>query len=358
MQQEALQEIRDASTLDALQAVKTRYVGKSGLVTRELGSLGKLPPEERKARGAEINAIRQAIDTALTERESVLKREALDQKLASEAIDVTLPGLPLPAGGLHPISRVYDDLIAIYQRMGYEVAEGPEVEDEHYNFEALNIPWYHPARDLQDTFWLEESSTGLNGPSEPGAAPAPSVPRLLRTHTSNMQIRYMIDHEPPLKMVSRGKVYRYEATDATHESMFHQLEGLVVGPNISMSDLKGTIAEMARGLYGPSAKVRFQPSYYPFVEPGADFAVYWDNPRGESKWLELGGCGMVHPNVFKAVDDLREQAGKERVYEGMTGFAFGLGPERIAMLKYKIPDIRYFYANDPRVLGQFRGELG
>ena len=339
MQHEAIQEIKDASTLEGLQAIKTRYVGKSGLVTKELGSLGKLPPEERKARGAEINAIRQAIDTALTERESVLKRAALDARLASEAIDVTLPGLPLPAGGLHPINRVYDDLIAIYQRMGYEVAEGPEVEDEHYNFEALNIPWYHPARDLQDTFWLEDK-------------------RLLRTHTSNMQIRYMIDHEPPLKMVSRGKVYRYEATDATHESMFHQLEGLVVGEGISMSDLKGTIAEMARGLYGPSARVRFQPSYYPFVEPGADFAVYWDNPRGESKWLELGGCGMVHPNVFKAVDDLREQAGKERVYEGLTGFAFGLGPERIAMLKYKIPDIRYFYANDPRVLGQFRGELG
>lgn len=339
MQHEAIQEIKDASTLEGLQAIKTRYVGKSGLVTKELGSLGKLPPEERKARGAEINAIRQAIDAALTERESVLKRAALDARLASEAIDVTLPGLPLPAGGLHPINRVYDDLIAIYQRMGYEVAEGPEVEDEHYNFEALNIPWYHPARDLQDTFWLEDK-------------------RLLRTHTSNMQIRYMIDHEPPLKMVSRGKVYRYEATDATHESMFHQLEGLVVGEGISMSDLKGTIAEMARGLYGPSARVRFQPSYYPFVEPGADFAVYWDNPRGESKWLELGGCGMVHPNVFKAVDDLREQAGKERVYEGMTGFAFGLGPERIAMLKYKIPDIRYFYANDPRVLGQFRGELG
>ena len=339
MQHEAIQEIKDASTLEGLQAIKTRYVGKSGLVTKELGSLGKLPPEERKARGAEINAIRQAIDAALTERESVLKRAALDARLASEAIDVTLPGLPLPAGGLHPINRVYDDLIAIYQRMGYEVAEGPEVEDEHYNFEALNIPWYHPARDLQDTFWLEDK-------------------RLLRTHTSNMQIRYMIDHEPPLKMVSRGKVYRYEATDATHESMFHQLEGLVVGEGISMSDLKGTIAEMARGLYGPSARVRFQPSYYPFVEPGADFAVYWDNPRGESKWLELGGCGMVHPNVFKAVDDLREQAGKERVYEGMTGFAFGLGPERIAMLKYKIPDIRYFYANDPRVLAQFRGELG
>ncbi|EYB66534.1 phenylalanyl-tRNA synthetase subunit alpha [Deinococcus phoenicis] len=339
LQQEALQAIQAAPDLGTLQAVKTRYVGKSGLVTKELGSLGKLPPEERKSRGAEINAVRQAIDTALGEREAVLKRAALDARLASEAIDVTLPGLGLPAGGLHPINRVYDDLTAIYERLGYTVIEGPEVEDEHHNFEALNVPWYHPARDLQDTFWLEDG-------------------RLLRTHTSPMQVRYMVDHEPPLKIVVRGKVYRYEATDATHEAMFHQLEGLVVGDGISMADLKGTIAEMARGLYGPSAKVRFQPSYYPFVEPGADFAVWWDNPRGESKWLELGGCGMVHPNVFKAVDDLREAAGKARVYEGKTGFAFGLGPERIAMLKYGIPDIRYFYANDPRVIGQFRGELG
>ncbi|MCY1702831.1 phenylalanine--tRNA ligase subunit alpha [Deinococcus sp. SL84] len=338
MQEQAIQEIAAAQDLDTLQQVKTRYVGKKGLVTQELGALGKLPPEERKARGAEINVVRTAIQAALDEREGVLKREALDARLRGEAIDVTLPGLGLPAGGLHPITRVYSELTDIYRRMGYEVVEGPEVEEEHYNFEALNIPWYHPARELQDTFWLEDG-------------------RLLRTHTSNMQIRYMVEHEPPLKMVSRGKVYRYEATDATHEAMFHQLEGLVVGDGISMADLKGTIAEMARGLYGAGAKVRFQPSYYPFVEPGADFAVYWDNPRGESKWLELGGCGMVHPNVFKAVDDLREQAGKPRVYEGKTGFAFGLGPERIAMLKYGIPDIRYFYANDPKVMGQFRGEL-
>ena len=338
MQKTAIQEINAAETLEALQAVKTKYVGKSGLVTKELGTLGKLPPEERKARGAEINVVRAAMQAALDEKEATLKRAALDAKLQSEAIDVTLPGLGLPSGGLHPISRVYDDLIGIFTRMGYEVAEGPEVEEEHYNFEALNIPWYHPARELQDTFWLEDG-------------------RLLRTHTSNMQIRYMVEHDPDLKMVSRGKVYRYEATDSTHEAMFHQLEGLVVGDGISMADLKGTIAEMARGLYGAGARVRFQPSYYPFVEPGADFAVYWNNPRGESKWLELGGCGMVHPNVFKAVDDLREQAGKPRLYEGKTGFAFGLGPERIAMLKYGIPDIRYFYANDPRVMGQFRGEL-
>ncbi|WP_420596269.1 phenylalanine--tRNA ligase subunit alpha [Deinococcus sp.] len=339
MQETALQEIAAAADLDALQQVKTRYVGKSGLVTRELGTLGKLPPDERKARGAEINAVRAALDAALTEREAVLKRAALDARLASEAIDVTLPGLSLPAGGLHPITRVYDDLIEIFTRLGYDTVEGPEVEDEQHNFEALNVPWYHPARDLQDTFWLEDG-------------------RLLRTHTSPMQVRYMVDHTPPLKIVARGKVYRYEATDATHEAMFHQLEGLVVGDGIRMSDLKGTIAELARGLFGANAKVRFQPSYYPFTEPGADFAVWWDNPRGESKWLELGGCGMVHPNVFRAVDDLREASGKERIYEGKTGFAFGLGPERIAMLKYGIPDIRYFYANDPKVIGQFRGEVG
>ena len=339
MQQEALDAIQSADTLEGLQTVKTKYVGKSGLVTRELGGLGKLPPDERKAKGAEINAVRAAIEEALTGREALLKRSALDARLASEAIDVTLPGLNLPSGGLHLISRILDDLLGIYERMGYAVIEGPEVEDDHHNFDALNIPWYHPARDLWDTFWLEDG-------------------RLLRTHTSPMQIRYMVEHSPALKIVVPGKVYRYEATDATHESMFHQLEGLVVGDHISMADLKGTIAEMARGLFGPSAKVRFQPSYYPFTEPGADFSVWWENPRGESKWLELGGCGMVHPNVFRAVDDLREASGRDRIYEGKTGFAFGLGPERIAMLKYGIPDIRYFYANDMRVLGQFRGELG
>jgi phenylalanyl-tRNA synthetase alpha chain len=339
MQQEALEAIQSAESLEALQAVKTKYVGKSGLITRELGTLGKLPPDERKARGAEINLVRAATEEALNARETLLKRAALDARLASEAIDVTLPGLNLPSGGLHIITRIIDDLTAIYERMGYAVIEGNEVEDDHHNFDALNIPWYHPARDLWDTFWLEDG-------------------RLLRTHTSPMQIRYMVEHSPALKIVVPGKVYRYEATDATHESMFHQLEGLVVGDQISMADLKGTIAEMARGLFGPGAKVRFQPSYYPFTEPGADFSVWWENPRGESKWLELGGCGMVHPNVFRAVDDLREAAGRERIYAGKTGFAFGLGPERIAMLKYGIPDIRYFYQNDMRVLGQFRGELG
>ncbi|WP_034343292.1 phenylalanine--tRNA ligase subunit alpha [Deinococcus misasensis] len=338
MLQEARAQIQEAGSLEALQTVKTHYLGKNGEVTKQLKSLGSLSPEERKVKGQEINLLKQEIDALISARETELKEAALQAKLASEAIDVTLPALAMPSGGLHIITRILDDLSDIFTRMGYNVVEGNEVEDDAYNFQHLNIPWYHPARDLWDTFWLKDG-------------------RLLRTHTSPMQIRYMLEHTAPLKIVVPGKVYRYEATDATHESMFHQLEGLVVGDNISMADLKGTIAELARGLFGPKAKVRFQPSFYPFVEPGADFAVWWENPRGESKWLELGGCGMVHPNVFKAVDDLREQRGLPRIYEGKTGFAFGLGPERIAMLKYGMPDIRYFYANDLRVLGQFKGEL-
>ena len=339
MLEQALQEIENAPSLENLQTVKTHYLGKSGALTSQLKELGKLPPEERKARGAEINALKGQLEEAISTRQMVLNAQALEARLRSEAVDVTLPGVNFPAGGPHIISRILDDMGDLFTRMGYRSVHGFEVETDQYNFDALNIPWFHPARDMWDTFWLTDG-------------------RLLRTHTSPMQIRYMLEHTPPFKIIVPGKVYRFEATDATHESMFHQVEGLVVGDNISMADLKGTIAELARGLFGPSAKVRFQPSYYPFTEPGADFAVWWENPRGESKWLELGGSGMVHPNVFKAVDDLRQERGLERIYEGKTGFAFGMGPERIAMLKYGIPDIRYFYQNDLKVLGQFRGELG
>ena len=339
MLEQALQEIENAPSLENLQMVKTHYLGKSGALTSQLKELGKLPPEERKARGAEINALKGQLEEAISTRQMVLNAQALEARLRSEAVDVTLPGVNFPAGGPHIISRILDDMGDLFTRMGYRSVHGFEVETDQYNFDALNIPWFHPARDMWDTFWLTDG-------------------RLLRTHTSPMQIRYMLEHTPPFKIIVPGKVYRFEATDATHESMFHQVEGLVVGDNISMADLKGTIAELARGLFGSSAKVRFQPSYYPFTEPGADFAVWWENPRGESKWLELGGSGMVHPNVFKAVDDLRQERGLERIYEGKTGFAFGMGPERIAMLKYGIPDIRYFYQNDLKVLGQFRGELG
>ena len=335
MREEALAAIHGAATLDALSAVKTRYLGKNGLVTSQLKTLGSLAPDERRARGAEINVLKTELEGAVAEREATLKQQALDAKLASEAIDVTLPGAKLPSGGLHVVTRILYELSDIFESMGYRVVEGREVEDETHNFDALNMPGWHPARDLQDTFWLE------NG-------------QLLRTHTSNMQVRYMETHEPPLKIVVPGRVYRYEATDATHESMFHQFEGLVVGDGITMADLKGAIAEMARSMFGKNARVRFQPSYYPFTEPGADFAIWWDQ---EQRWLELGGAGMVHPNVFRAVDDLREANGLPRVYEGKTGFAFGLGPNRIAMLRYGIPDIRYFYGNDLRFLTQFKGDL-
>lgn len=335
MQEQAMAAIEAATTLEALQAVRTQYLGKNGLVTAQLKTLGTLAPEERRTRGAEINALRSELDAALTAREEGLRQAELSARLASETIDVTLPGQPFPVGGLHVVTRILQELQDVFTGMGYAVVEGQEVENETYNFDALNMPAWHPARDLQDTFWLEDG-------------------QLLRTHTSNMQVRYMVTHEPALKIVVPGKVYRYEATDATHESMFHQFEALVVGDGITMADLKGAIAEMARAMFGPAARVRFQPSFYPFTEPGADFAIWWDQ---ESRWLELGGAGMVHPNVLRAVDDLREAAGRPRVYEGKTGFAFGLGPNRIAMLRYGIPDIRYFYGNDLRFLSQFRGDL-
>lgn len=347
LQEQALAELAAATTTAELATAKAKHLGKKGSITLLLGQMGQLSIEERKSRGPQLNALRAAVTAAADDRAKQLQAAELEEQLQREAVDVTLPAVRFPVGGLHPINRVYNDLTDIFVRMGYAVAEGQEMDDEAHNFDALNIPWHHPARELQDTFWLQPAPD----------APA-DVPRtLLRTHTSNMQIRHMVQHEPNHKILFRGKVYRNEATDATHESMFHQLEGLVVGDGIRMSDLRGTIAEMARGLYGPSSKVRFQPSYYPFVEPAADFAVLWRRANGEEKWLELGGCGMVHPNVFKAVDDLREAHGLPRAYEGKTGFAFGLGPERIAMLRYGIPDIRHFYANDKRVMSQFRGSL-
>ncbi len=354
MSRDSLAAIASADTPEALQSLRTQLLGKNGEVTQQLRGLGALPPEERKARGAEINLLKQALEEAFARRETELEGSALKAQLAAEALDVTLPGLELPAGGLHVITRVLYELEDIFAGMGYSVIEGREVEDETHNFDALNMPSWHPARDLQDTFWLEDGF--FNGsPTDRAKSDPQDAPRLaLRTHTSNMQVRYMEAHEPPLKIVVPGKVYRYEATDATHESMFHQFEGLVVGKRVTMADLKGAVAEMARAMFGAGARVRFQPSYYPFTEPGADFSIWWDQ---EQRWLELGGSGMVHPNVFRAVDDLREARGKTRVYEGMTGFAFGLGPNRIAMLRYGIPDIRYFYANDPRVLEQFRGNL-
>ena len=311
-----------------MQDLKVKYLGKKGLVTGQLKSLGSLLPEERKEKGQQINKLKVELTTAIEKRKAELTKEKLDRELANEKVDVTLPGVKLPVGSLHLLTKVINQLCDVFISMGYDVVTGPELETEHYNFDALNFPKHHPARDLQDTFWTTDG-------------------RLLRTHTSPMQARYMEEHAPPFKIVVPGKVFREEAVDATHEAMFHQLEALVVGERVTMADLKGAINEMATALFGKDTKTKLQPSYFPFVEPGAEFSIWWQHPRtGKEEWLELGGCGMVHPNVFKAVGYDPNK---------VKGFAFGFGIERLAMVTYNIPDIRYFFQSDMRVLSQFRG---
>ncbi len=328
MLEEALAAVEAASDLQELQTVRVRYLGKKGELTRGLKRLGSLPPEERREAGRRINEDKQAVERAIQERRQALERDVLEAQLESERVDVTLPGTRFNAGGLHLLTRVTNRLLDVFTALGYEVAVGPELETDHYNFEALNFPEEHPARDEQDTFWTTDG-------------------RLLRTHTSPMQVRYMEMHKPPFKVVVPGKVFRNEAVDTTHEAQFHQLEALVVGERITMADLRGAIEEMAGALFGAGTRTRLQPSFFPFVEPGAEFAIHWTNPRSRrQEWLELGGCGMVHPNVFGAVG-----------YRGVTGFAFGFGIERLALVPYGLPDIRAFYQGDLRVLRQFRGAL-
>lgn len=351
----ALEEIGKAPNLESLQSLKVHYLGKNGRVTQEMKTLGQLPPEERREKGRVLNEWKRALELALEAREAQLKEQALQARLEQEALDVSLPGYAFPSGGLHITSLIVLELVNIFRRLGFSVVEGPEVESEFFNFDALNMPEWHPARDMQDTFWVEfnpaaEEAFTIQGPFGEDVTGLGGA--VLRTHTSGMQIRYMIQHTPPFRIVVPGRVFRYEQTDASHEAMFHQLEGLVVGPNITMADLKGAISELARGLFGKEGKARFQPTFFPFVEPGVQFAMWWPERQ---KWLELGGAGMVHPYLLKAVDDYRERQGLPRAYEGMTGWAFGMGVERLALLRYGIPDIRYFYQNRLSFLRQFRG---
>lgn len=351
----AKNEIESASSLVQLQDLKVKILGKNGLLTAQMKLMGALSPEERKEKGKELNVIKQSLEANFDQRESDLRAQALAEKLAAESVDVTLPGYGFGAGGRHITTQILDELLAIFRKMGHSVVQGPELESEYFNFDAMNMPDWHPARDMQDTFWAKippsEKAEGfqIKGPFEEDANPLGGA--VLRTHTSGMQMRYMIQHTPPFKIVVPGRVFRYEQTDASHEAMFHQLEGLVVGQGITMADLKGAILELAQGLFGEKAKIRFQPTYFPFVEPGAQFAMWW--PEKE-KWLELGGAGMVHPSLFKFADDYREKNGLPRVYEGMTGWAFGMGVERLAILRYGIPDIRYFYQNRLSFLEQFK----
>ena len=325
----ALADIQAAQTPEALEALRVGLLGKQGSITAQLKQLGALPAEQRKAAGEAINLARDAVGQALAARKAVLEDIALDARLAGEAIDVTLPGRTPQRGGIHPVSRTLERIAEIFGRLGYELADGPEIEDDWHNFEALNFPPHHPARAMHDTFYFPPDASG--------------VARLLRTHTSGVQVRYMDQHAPPLRMIAAGKVYRSDS-DQTHSPMFHQVEGLLVDEHATFADLKGTLAEFVRAFFERDFQMRFRPSYFPFVEPGAEVDIAWQQPDGSTRWLEVLGCGMVHPNVLKScgIDP-----------ERYTGFAFGLGVERFAMLRYGVNDLRAFFENDVRFLRQF-----
>ncbi len=334
---EAVAELGIINNLSDLEKWRVRYLGRKGALTSVLRGLGSLPIEDRRAAGAAANDIKALLEADLQQREQTLKERELVAVLERTRLDVTLPGYPVTLGRLHPTTQTLREICAVFVSMGFQIVEGPEVEWDYYNFEALNIPEDHPARDMWATFWLD-SRTGDRS-------------RLLRTHTSPMQIRLMETVQPPIRALMPGRVFRYEATDATHESMFYQVEGLAVDQGITMSDLKGTLFEFARRLFGEGRKARFRCDYFPFVEPGVEMAIdcficQGSGCRlcGNTGWIEILGAGMVHPEVLRRVNCDPE------IY---TGFAFGMGVERIPMLRYGIDDIRLFYGNDLRFLKQF-----
>ncbi len=315
---EAFVACRDAV---ALENAKAAYLGKTGALTEQLKSLGKLPASERPAAGARINEAKASLEAALVTRRAALADEKLAAELAAQALDVSLPGRGTATGGLHPLTLTLQRMEALFRSLGFEVADGPEIEDDFHNFTALNTPEDHPARSMHDTFYVDG---GL----------------VLRTHTSPIQVRWMEQHAPPIKIIAPGRVYRVDS-DATHSPMFHQVEGLWIGEDVSFADLKAVITEFLRRFFErEDLKVRFRPSFFPFTEPSAEI----DMSFGDG-WLEIAGSGQVHPNVLKAVgiDPQRWQ-----------GFAFGMGPDRLAMLRYGVNDLRLFYENDLKFLGQFR----
>ncbi len=328
LRDDALDALGRVGSTEDLDAWRVEHLGRSGRLTQVLRGVAQLPPEERRAVGAAGNAAKALLEERLTARRAAIEAARMES-LAEDAIDITLPGRPALLGRYHPSTIVIREICEIFKGMGFQVVEGPEVEWDRYNFEVLNIPKDHPARDMFDTFWLDTNRDADGG-----------FTTLLRTHTSPMQARVMEEHEPPVRVIVPGKCYRYEATDATHESQFHQIEGLAVDKGVTFANLKHTLYEFARQMFGPDTRVRFRCDYFPFVEPGVDMSIEW---RGD--WLEIMGAGMVHPNVLRAVGY------DPSVY---TGFAFGMGPERIAMLKYGINDVRHFFANDIRFLRQFR----
>ncbi len=326
--------IERADSLDALEELRVKYLGRKGILTQALRGMGGVPVEERPAVGRLANETRDEIEHLLGERRDALGRIAMSRRLREEAIDVTLPGVPRRIGTKHVLQQVLEVIEAIFVGMGFEIEEGPEIETDYYNFVALNFPKDHPARDMQATFLVNPEM-------------------LLRTHTSPVQVRGMLKRKPrlPLRLISPGRVYRRDPADATHSPVFTQVEGLAVDRDVSLGDLKGTLDEFARSFYGPQARTRFRPSYFPFTEPSAEVDVSCSvcggsgcNVCGGTGWLEILGAGMVHPQVL-------ENGGYDP--DEVTGFAFGMGVERIAMLKYGIDDIRLFHGGDLRFLRQF-----
>ena len=329
---QAKEELHTVRSARELGDVRVKYLGKKGALTAIRKGLKDVAPQDRPAMGQLINDVVAQLETALASRGEEIERIALEEKLASETIDVTMPGKPLALGKKHPLNVVLDEFKEIFLGLGFSIAEGPEVELDHYNFEALNIPKDHPARDTQDTFYISDNV-------------------VLRTQTSPMQIRTMEKKKPPIRIIAPGRVYRSDAVDATHSPLFHQIEGLVVDKNITFADLKGTLEQFAKELFGPETKTKFRPHHFPFTEPSAEVDVSCFKCGGKgcrfckgSGWIEILGCGMVHPHVF-------EMCGIDP--EEYTGFAFGVGLERIALLKYEIDDMRLLYENDIRFLKQF-----
>jgi phenylalanyl-tRNA synthetase alpha chain len=324
---EATAALAKVSTLAELEQSKARFLGKTGLLTEQMKLLGKLPAEERPRAGALINQAKQAVEDIIARQKDAILARELESRLAAESLDVGLPGRNAGRGGLHPISRALERIEQLFHSLGFTVADGPEIETDYYNFTALNTPPDHPARSMQDTFYIEGSSN------------------VLRTQTSPVQIRYMQSHRPPIRIICPGRVYRCDH-DATHSPMFHQIEGLWVDEGISLADLKGTVGQFLRAFFErDDMEVRFRPSFFPFVEPGVEIDVAWERKNGTTKWLEIAGAGVVHPQVLRngGIDP-----------EHYSGFAFGMGLDRLAMLRYGVNDLRLFFENDLKFLEQFR----
>ncbi|HTH15633.1 MAG TPA: phenylalanine--tRNA ligase subunit alpha [Magnetospirillum sp.] len=333
---EALAQVSQATSLDALEAARVATLGKKGSISALMASLGKMGPDERKAAGQALNALKDEVADAIASAKSAFEAKALEEKLARERVDVTLAVRPEASGRIHPISQVMDEMTAIFAQMGFEVAEGPDIEDDFHNFTALNIPAEHPARQMHDTFYFGEKPDGTR--------------HLLRTHTSPVQIRTMLANKPPIRIIAPGRTYRCDS-DMTHTPMFHQIEGLVIDKTTHMGHLKGCLMEFVTTFFEvDEVPVRFRPSFFPFTEPSAEVDIGCSREGGELKigpgkgWLEIGGSGMVHPNVLRACGLDPDE---------YQGFAFGMGVERMAMLKYGIPDLRTFFDSDMRWLKHY-----